>query len=106
MDRLLDRIVAVTEQMQEALERDDLELCTVLLEERGRLLSEMAARGKNGSADPRWREAIARVHELDAGMAERLHAALSETARELSRLRRRQQGPLAEQPPRYINHKV
>jgi len=88
MSSNFNNLIALTRAMGQALARDDLELCSMLIDERGRVLGKLI--GESGDEDhlePPLREALAEVRQQEADLEERLCRQLAETGGELTRLR-------------------
>ena len=88
MSSNFNNLIALTRAMGQALARNDLELCSMLIDERGRMLAKLI--GENSDEDhlePPLREALAEVSQQDAELEERLCLQLAGTGSELTRLR-------------------
>lgn len=83
----INNLAALTRAMAEALERDDLELCSMLVAERGRALAKLLdGRDEADRLEPSLREALVEIRRQDEELSARLAGGMAAAGAELSRL--------------------
>ncbi len=86
MSEAVEHLLALTRAMSSALEKEDLDHCRLLLDERGRLLAELTV-GAGHEADPALREALEEIQRMDRAINAALCGRLAETGKEMARLK-------------------
>ncbi len=89
MDDNILKLLELSQALRNCLDKGDLKKCTGLLEERGRLLHELASRFDPTTGrppPPELQTALVVIRDLDQAMEAKLAADLQTTGQELVRL--------------------
>lgn len=107
MDGDITTLLRLTHEMAEALEREDLDACTALIDERGRRLADLRARIGNTPPSEELSLALAEIQDQDRVLADKLSGALAVIGRQMGDLKARKTRQITGgDVPTYLNRRV